>query len=193
MKRVPKKLRGELGPVAEQPDQPLVLVARHRGEGDGSSGVGEGPFFSRPPRSATLATTPMRAATALPEPPLEGQKLALRRSDFPRELASAVSALQPANTNRENPCAYDGSASESCNWTSKDPWRFKGNSLNIYVYGGNDPVDHVDLTGLDYNSFDFDGCMKDCLTTVAQTVGPATGATGLYGRLICGLVRRICG
>ncbi len=105
---------------------------------DSSSGAREGPFFSRPPRGATLATTPMQAATALLDAPLEGQKLALRRSSFPRALASGLRALQPANTNRENPCAYDERTSESCTWTEKDPILFDGGQLNIYAYANND-------------------------------------------------------
>jgi hypothetical protein len=90
----------------------------------------------------------MRAATALPEAPLEGQKLALRRSGVPRALASSLRALQPANTNGENACVYDGSASESCKWTRKDPIRFKGGSFNLYGYGLSDPVNNVDPSGL---------------------------------------------
>jgi hypothetical protein len=90
----------------------------------------------------------MRAATALPEDPLEGQKLALRRSGFPRTLASGLRALQPANTNRENPCAYDERASESCKWTSKDPIRFDG-GMNLYGYVVNDPVNRIDPRGRD--------------------------------------------
>jgi RHS repeat-associated protein len=89
----------------------------------------------------------MRAATALPEAPFEGQKLALRRSDFLRELASGLDALQPANTNGESARAYDESASESCIWTSKDPTRFDG-GMNLYGYVVNDPVNLNDPTGL---------------------------------------------
>ena len=91
----------------------------------------------------------MRAATALPEAPLEGQKLALRPSSFPRALASGLRASQPANTNRENPCAYDERASESCTWTTKDPIRFRGHQLNLYAYAGCDPVNRRDRRGTD--------------------------------------------
>jgi hypothetical protein len=94
----------------------------------------------------------MRAATALPEPPLEGQKLALRRSGFPRALASGLRALQPANTNRENPCAYDEGASESCKWTSKDPIFFAGDPINLYGYVSQDPVNDTDPSGEDPNA-----------------------------------------
>jgi hypothetical protein len=83
-----------------------VLVARHRGDGDGSSGAGEGPFFegpffSRPPRGATLATT-MRAATTLPEPPRRGTKTRVKAIGLPARVASGARASQSANTNREN-------------------------------------------------------------------------------------------
>jgi RHS repeat-associated protein len=90
--------------------------------------------------------TPMRAATALPEAPFEGQELALRRSGFLRELASGLDALQPANTNGESARAYDESASESCTWTSKDPLRFEG-AVNLYEYSSTDPVNRFDSSG----------------------------------------------
>ncbi len=54
--------------------------------------------------------------------------------------------LQPANTNGENLRPYDGSTSESCFWTSKDPIRFAG-GMNLFVYVGNDPVNGIDPEG----------------------------------------------
>ena len=33
-------------------------------------------------------------------------------------------------------------------WTSKDPIRFDGGGVNLYVYALNDPVNLIDLTGL---------------------------------------------
>jgi hypothetical protein len=86
--------------------------------------------------------------------PLEGQKLALRRFSFRGELASGLRALQPANTNGENPWAYDECASESCFWTSKDATLFATGILNVYVYAENDPVNLIDLNGLDDSDAD---------------------------------------
>jgi hypothetical protein len=90
----------------------------------------------------------MRAAATAPvAEPLEGQKLALRRFGFPRTLASGLRALQPANTNGKNPCAYDEGTSESCYWTGKDPIRFDGGSFNLYGYVVNDPINSIDPYG----------------------------------------------
>jgi len=90
----------------------------------------------------------MRVALALPpNTPACRPKLALRRFAFRGPLASRLRAVQPANTNRENPCAYDEGASESCFWTRKDPIRFRGRQLNFYVDAGNDPVNRRDPRG----------------------------------------------
>jgi RHS repeat-associated protein len=88
----------------------------------------------------------MLAATAPPEALVEPQKLALRRSSFPRALAPGLRALQPANTNGESARAYDESVSESCTWTSKDPILFSG-GMNLYRYVANDPVNRRDPGG----------------------------------------------
>ncbi len=39
---------------------------------------------------------------------------------------------------------YDASVGR---WTSKDPIRFGGGQINLYVYAGNDPVNHSDPKG----------------------------------------------
>lgn len=39
---------------------------------------------------------------------------------------------------------------ETGRWTSKDPIRFDGGDTNLYAYVGNDPVNHVDPQGLDW-------------------------------------------
>jgi RHS repeat-associated protein len=41
---------------------------------------------------------------------------------------------------------------ESGRWTVKDPIRFAGAQVNIYIYVGNDPVNGIDLFGLDPKS-----------------------------------------
>ena len=91
----------------------------------------------------------MHAALALPPNAHACRpKLALRRSSLPRALASELLDVQPANTNGESPCTYGEGASESCYWTSKDPIRFGGNQINLYVYAANDPVNATDPNGM---------------------------------------------
>jgi hypothetical protein len=76
-----------------------------------------------------------------------GRKLASGIFRSPAHLTSGLQRVQPANDTWENLAAYDGSASESCYWSSKDPIRFDGGDTNIYAYVGNDPVNYFDPTG----------------------------------------------
>ncbi len=72
-------------------------------------------------------------------------------------------------------------------WVSKDPIRFDGGQANIYVYVGNDPVNHSDPLGL------MDTC--NAVAGVASTaicyfgcgaIGASTGGAGLVCALGCG-------
>jgi hypothetical protein len=87
-------------------------------------------------------------ALARLDDPLAGSKHALRRSGFPRILASGVYASQPANDVGEKSSSYDELASGSLFWTQKDPIRFHGHSWNLYVYAGDDPINGSDPKGL---------------------------------------------
>lgn len=51
---------------------------------------------------------------------------------------------------------------ETGRWTAKDPIRFQG-SINLYSYGFNDPVNLVDMSGLEPTSpLDAAGCAAAC-------------------------------
>jgi hypothetical protein len=78
-----------------------------------------------------------------------GRKLASGIFRSPAHLASGLERVQPANDTWENLAAYDGSASESCYWTSKDPIRFRAGDTNLYRYADGDPVNKMDPRGLD--------------------------------------------
>jgi RHS repeat-associated protein len=60
---------------------------------------------------------------------------------------------------------YDASVGR---WTSKDPIRFGGGSIGLYVYAVNDPVNQLDSRGLDIASClqdlsaSFNACLNVC-------------------------------
>ena len=70
-------------------------------------------------------------------------------------------------------------------WTSKDPIRFDGGQTNIYVYGGNDPVNRLDPSGLDDHEFgnllECSGAIFACRLTCANPLNVVSCAACLVG------------
>ena len=66
---------------------------------------------------------------------------------------------------------------ETGRWTSKDPAGFESDA-NFYAYGGNDPVDHIDRRGDDWQSAGksfVGGIVGGAAATIAVTAGIASG------------------
>ena len=77
-------------------------------------------------------------------------------------------------------------------WISKDPSRFGGRQANLYVYVGNDPVNHIDLTGR-IESLASCGFISTAVGGLAcygacAAVGITTGPPGIACSLACGTV-----
>jgi RHS repeat-associated protein len=76
---------------------------------------------------------------------------------------------------------------ETGRWASKDPIRWRGGQTNMFAYVGNDPVNRIDRTGLD-----FANSMWPCSLAYSTASGivctvVCTGATAGAGALGCGL------
>lgn len=65
-------------------------------------------------------------------------------------------------------------------WVSKDPIRFDGEQANLYVYVGNDPVNHQDSTGLAMNE------CREALVQAFFACAAAAAGGGVPGGAACG-------
>jgi RHS repeat-associated protein len=54
-------------------------------------------------------------------------------------------------------------------WTAKDPILFRGGQENLYVYVGGDPVNRLDMEGLDADDL---ACAEKCAATTTATTLP---------------------
>jgi len=61
-------------------------------------------------------------------------------------------------------------------WTSKDPIRFEGGDGNLYAYVGWDPVNWVDIVGMD--SLEFDGSFLHLKDNKGNSIGKWPGISG---------------
>ncbi len=68
---------------------------------------------------------------------------------------------EPVELHQENGSTGTATVSGVWCWLAKDPILFAGGYPNLYAYCANEPVNALDPTGLEQQSFT--DCMKDCL------------------------------
>jgi hypothetical protein len=98
--------------------------------------------------NATPPAVPRRHAHRRAQ--LGAQERGSRVATFRRTLRAGLGRLEAANITGENPLAAQEIATESCNWTSKDPLLLRGiGDTNLYAYAASDPINYQDASGLD--------------------------------------------